>query len=125
MKNVYVSTTFYRDNSKIKDVLNFCKKHKINNLELGSNHCYSKNFLNKILLAGFFSILVAGSTSVIAWLLDPAIKKIFIEKDEQLIFIIPVFIILSFAAKGISLYFAKSTMIMVGEEIKKILHKSP
>lgn len=46
MKNVYVSTTFYKDNSKIKDVLNFCKKHKINNLELGSNHCYSKNFLN-------------------------------------------------------------------------------
>ena len=82
---------------------------------------YSKNFLNKILLAGFFSILVAGSTSVIAWLLDPAIKKIFIEKDEQLIFIIPIFIILSFATKGISLYFAKSTMIMVGEEIKKIL----
>ena len=82
---------------------------------------YSKNFLNKILLAGFFSILVAGSTSVIAWLLDPAIKKIFIEKDEQLIFIIPIFIILSFTTKGISLYFAKSTMIMVGEEIKKIL----
>ncbi len=45
MKNVYVSTTFYKDNSKIKDVLNFCKKHNINNLELGSNHCYSKQTL--------------------------------------------------------------------------------
>ena len=45
MKNVYISTTFYKDNSKIKDVLDFCKKHKIKNLELGSNHSYSKNFL--------------------------------------------------------------------------------
>ena len=34
---------------------------------------YSKNYLNKIIIAAFFSILVAGSTSAIAWLLDPAI----------------------------------------------------
>ncbi len=82
---------------------------------------YSKKFLNKIFLAVFFSVLVAGSTSAIAWLLDPAIKKIFIDKDETLIFLIPTFIIITFAAKGISLYFAKSTMIVVGEEIKKLL----
>ena len=82
---------------------------------------YSKKFLKKIFIAGLFSIMVAGSTSAIAWLLDPAIKKIFIEKDETLIFVIPLFIIVTFAAKGISLYFAKSTMIFVGEEIKKFL----
>ena len=82
---------------------------------------YSKKFLNKIFLAVFFSVLVAGSTSSIAWLLDPAIKKIFIDKDETLIFLIPAFIIITFATKGISLYLAKSTMIKVGEEIKKIL----
>jgi ATP-binding cassette, subfamily B, bacterial MsbA len=82
---------------------------------------YSKKFLNKILFAAFFSIMVAASTSGIAWLLDPAIKKIFIDKDETLIFLIPAFIIVTFATKGISLYLAKSTMIKVGEEIKKIL----
>ena len=82
---------------------------------------YSKKFLNKILFAAFFSIMVAASTSGIAWLLDPAIKKIFIDKDETLIFLIPAFIIITFATKGISLYLAKSTMIKVGEEIKKIL----
>ena len=82
---------------------------------------YSKRFLKKIFIAGLFSIIVAASTSAIAWLLDPAIKKIFIDRDETLIFIIPIFIIITFAAKGISLYFAKSTMIHVGEEIKKLL----
>ncbi len=82
---------------------------------------YSKKFLRKIFAAGIFSIIVAGSTSAIAWLLDPAIKKIFIEKDETLILLIPAFIVVTFAAKGISLYLAKSTMIAVGEEIKKLL----
>ena len=50
---------------------------------------YTKKYLNKILLSAFFSILVAGSTSSIAWLLDPAIKKIFIDKDQSLIIFIP------------------------------------
>ena len=82
---------------------------------------YTKKFLSKMFIAGFFSIIVAGSTSSIAWLLDPAIKKIFIEKDQTLIIIIPILIIFAFAAKGISLYIAKTTMISVGEEVKKIL----
>ena len=82
---------------------------------------YSKKFLNKIFLSAFFSIIVAVSTSAIAWLLDPAIKKLFIEKDQTLIFFIPLLIIIAFATKGLSLYLAKATMISVGEEIKKTL----
>jgi len=42
---------------------------------------YTKNYVNKILISVFFSLLVAGSTSSIAWLLDPAIEKIFVEKE--------------------------------------------
>ena len=82
---------------------------------------YTSKFLNRILLAVLFSIIVATSTSAIAWLLDPAIKKLFIEKDQKLIFIIPTAIIIAFAAKGISLYFAKTILVGVAEEVKKIL----
>jgi subfamily B ATP-binding cassette protein MsbA len=82
---------------------------------------YSKKHINKILLSAFFAILVAGSTSGIAWLLDPAIKKIFIEKDQSLIMVIPALIIVAFATKGFALYFAKATMISVAEEVKKTL----
>jgi len=82
---------------------------------------YSKKYLDKIILSALFSILVAGSTSAIAWLLDPAIKKLFIEKDQSLIFFIPLMIIVAFTTKGLSLYLAKATMISVGEEIKKRL----
>jgi ATP-binding cassette, subfamily B, bacterial MsbA len=82
---------------------------------------YSKKYINKILISVFFGVLVAASTSAIAWLLDPAIKKIFVEKDQSLIFIIPLLIIVAFTIKGLALYFAKAIMIRVAEEIKKIL----
>ena len=72
---------------------------------------YSKKYLNKIIIAAVFSILVAGSTSAIAWLLDPAIEKVFIEKDQSLLILIPVMIIIAFTTKGLSLYYAKATMI--------------
>jgi subfamily B ATP-binding cassette protein MsbA len=82
---------------------------------------YSKKHIKKILLSLFFALLVAGSTSSIAYLLDPAIKKIFIEKDQTLILIIPIFIIIAFATKGLSLYLAKILMIGVAEEVRKDL----
>ena len=80
---------------------------------------YTKYHLSKIILEVIFSILVAGSTSATAWLLDPAIEKIFIEKDQSLIFIIPILIIIAFSTKGISLYIAKILMIKTAEEVKK------
>ena len=82
---------------------------------------YTKKYLKQIIIAVFFSLLVAGSTSSIAWLLDPAIEKIFIEKDQSLLMIIPLMIIVAFSTKGVSLYLAKVIMINVGEEIKKKL----
>ena len=82
---------------------------------------YTGKFLDKILLAGFFSIIVAASTSATAWLLDPAIEKIFLNKDQTLIFLIPIAIIIAFSTKGTSLYFAKLIMINVSEEVKKMM----
>ena len=82
---------------------------------------YTTKHLKKILFAIIFSILVAGSTSAIAWLLDPAIKKIFIEKDQTLIYIIPLAIIISFTLKGVSLYLAKTILIKVANNVMKTM----
>ena len=89
----------------------------MNNIEILKKlyNQYTKKFLPKILFSIFFSLLVAGSTSAIAWLLDPAIKKIFIEKDQTLILLIPAAIIIAFTTKGLSLYIAKTTLIKVGQ----------
>jgi len=80
---------------------------------------YTKKFIKTISISVFFTILVAGSTSAIAYLLDPAIKKIFIEKDQTLILIIPILIVVAFTIKGLSLYIAKVLMIGVAEEVRK------
>ena len=80
---------------------------------------YVKKYVNKILFSLFFSLLVAGSTASIAWLLDPAIKKIFIEKDQTLLYLIPLAIIIAFITKGSSLYLARKIMIIVSTEVTK------
>jgi len=82
---------------------------------------YTKKFLRKIFIAVLCSLFVAASTSSIAWLLDPAIDKIFIQKDQTLLMVIPLLIIVAFTTKGISLYLAKVIMIDVAEDIKKKL----
>ena len=78
-----------------------------------------RNLSKLTFISLFFSILVAGSTSAVAYLLDPAIKKIFIDQDQTLIYLIPIAIISAFSIKGFSLYFAKSNMIHVAEHVKK------
>ena len=63
--------------------------------------------------------MLAASTSAVAYLLDPAIKQLFIEKKQSLIYLIPGLIVLAFAIKGGSLYMAKVIMIRVSEEVRK------
>ena len=95
----------------------------MNNLEILKRlyNDYTKKYLTKILISVFFSVLLALSTSSVAYLLDPAIKKLFVEKDQTLILIIPLLIIIAFIIKGTSLYLAKIIMIGVSEEVKKDL----
>ena len=82
---------------------------------------YTKKYLPQIFLALIFSLILAASTSSIAWLLDPAVEKLFIQKNKSLMILIPLGIVLAFSAKGISLYLAKSIMISVGEDVRKAI----
>ena len=82
-----------------------------------------KYHLNKIFLCLILSICIAGTTSAIAWLLDPAVKKIFIDKNQTLAWLIPIAIIITFAVKGLSLYFARLNINIVGQRISGELQK--
>ncbi|MDA9180736.1 ABC transporter ATP-binding protein/permease [Pelagibacteraceae bacterium] len=84
---------------------------------------YIRKHLKKIFISLILSLIVAGSTSGIAWLLDPAVKKIFIDQDKLYAWTIPLLIILAFAGKGISLYLARINLIRVGEEVCGELQK--
>ena len=80
---------------------------------------YTKKYVKKIALSVFFTILLAGSTSSVAYLLDPAIKQLFIEQKKNLILVIPILIVLAFAVKAASLYIAKVIMIGVAADVTK------
>ena len=84
---------------------------------------YVQKHLKRIILALLLSIIVAGSTSGIAWLLDPAVKKIFIEQDKVFAWSIPLLIVIAFSSKGLSLYLARTNIIKVGEEVAGELQK--
>ena len=80
---------------------------------------YTIKYLRKILISVFFTLLLAGSTSSIAYLLDPAIKQLFILQEQSLMYVIPAVIIFAFAVKASSLYIAKVIMINVAAEVRK------
>ncbi len=80
---------------------------------------YTKKYVKKIILSVFFTMLLAGSTSSVAYLLDPAIKQLFIEQKKNLILVIPGLIVLAFVVKGASLYIAKVIMIGVSVDVTR------
>jgi subfamily B ATP-binding cassette protein MsbA len=84
---------------------------------------YVKFHIKRILLCFILSIVVAGTSSATAWLLDPAVKKIFIDKDQTLAWLIPIIIIITFSSKGLSLYFARLNINIVGQRIAGVLQK--
>ena len=84
---------------------------------------YVKKHIKRILISLALSLIVASSTSGIAWLLDPAVKKIFIEQDKLFAWSIPILIIIAFSSKGLSLYFARLNIMRVGQEVAGALQK--
>ena len=80
---------------------------------------YTQKYVKKILVSIFFTLLLAGSTSSVAYLLDPAIKQLFIEQKKHLILVIPGLIILAFVIKAASLYIAKVIMIGVSVDVTR------
>jgi len=86
-------------------------------------HHYTKKHLDKIIISLLLSFVVAGSTAAIAWLLDPAIEKMFIDQDTTMMLIIPIAIVIAFACKGLSLYLARVVLIKVGGKIVFVIQK--
>ena len=78
-----------------------------------------KKYISQILIIFIFIIISALSTSAVAWLLDPAIKKIFVEKNSSLLFGIPILIVLAFLIKSLSIYVIKTKTIKISFNITK------
>ena len=78
-----------------------------------------RRYLSQILIIFLFILVSAGATAGVAWLLDPAIKKIFVEKNTKLLFIIPALIVFAFMLKSIATYIIRVKTIKVSYSVIK------
>ena len=83
-----------------------------------------KKYLPDLGIILIFMIINGAATAAVAWLLDPAIKKIFIEKDNQMLFLIPLFIVIAFVAKSVSLYFTRIQSVNISFKVKESIQKN-
>ena len=81
---------------------------------------YVKKYLSKLLISLLLSFGVAGSTAAIAYLLDPAIEKMFIVQDKSMMLLIPIAIVFAFCGKGLSLYLARVILIKIGNGVAEV-----
>ena len=76
-----------------------------------------KRYIPELSITFLFIIITSLTTAATAWLLDPAIKEIFINKNTKMLYLIPLAIILTFLLKSISIYGTRIITIKVGIKI--------
>ncbi len=82
---------------------------------------YMKNYKGKFALAIFGMILVSVSTAAVAYLVKPVMDKIFIEQNITMLYILPIFIVLSFLGKGIGAFLSSYYLTYIGEDVVRIM----
>ncbi len=91
----------------------------MNNNELINRifHTQIKKYLNLIFICLFFMIISAVTTAASAWLLDPAIKEIFLNQNKTMLYMIPLAIIIVFVLKGLSTFAVRIVTIKIGMKV--------
>ena len=78
-----------------------------------------KRYIPELSITFLFIILTSLTTAATAWLLDPAIKEIFENKNAKMLYIIPIAIIITFIMKAFAVYGTRIVTIKVGIKIIK------
>ena len=78
-----------------------------------------KKYIPELSITFVFIILTSLTTAATAWLLDPAIKEIFENKNKQMLYLIPIAIVFTFIIKAFSIYGIRIITIKVGIKIIK------
>ena len=76
-----------------------------------------KPYAGAFILASGCMALVASSTAALAWLMDPVVNRIFVERRADLLWPVGIAVFASFAVKGIAAYGQTMIMTRVGQTI--------
>lgn len=82
---------------------------------------YLKNYKLKFFFAVIGMIMVAGGTAGTVYIIEPLLDDIFINKDKDLLFIMPFIVVGIYAIKGIGGYIQKYYISFIGQDIVRII----
>lgn len=78
---------------------------------------YVRKHHSKLIISIFCMIVVAGATALNAWMMQPVLDEIFINKNKKLIVIIPIAVITIAFFKGIASYIQSIFMSFIGYKL--------
>ena len=78
---------------------------------------YYKDYIGKFILVLIGIILVSAGTAGSAYIIKPLLDEIFVNKDEAMLAIIPVIIIVIYTGKGIGRYMQAYYISFIGQDI--------
>lgn len=76
-----------------------------------------RHYRGKLFLSVVAMLMVAGASAAIAWMIKPLLDEIFIQKNTHLLYLLPLFIVLTYLAKGVGGFVQEYTMSYVGQDI--------
>jgi subfamily B ATP-binding cassette protein MsbA len=76
-----------------------------------------KKYIPELSITFIFIVLTSLTTAATAWLLDPAIKEIFENKNKQMLYLIPLAIVFTFILKAFSIYGTRIITLKIGIKI--------
>ena len=71
----------------------------------------------RLALAGIFMVIVAGTTALTAWLMDPVVNKLFIEQDRSMLMVVSAAVLLTFLIKSLASFAQDTLMAYTGQRI--------
>ena len=78
---------------------------------------YFKEYKLKFLFAVIGMALVAGGTAGTAYIIEPLLDDIFINKDRNMLFVMPFIIVALYSSKGLGGYIQTYYISFIGQDI--------
>jgi len=82
---------------------------------------FYKNYKLQFIYAFIGIILVAASTAATAYAIQPLLDDIFINKDEEMLYMMPIFVVILYTAKGFGRYIQAYYISFIGQDITRIV----
>lgn len=84
---------------------------------LGRFKPYFKDYLRQFCLVALGMLMASGGTAATAWIIDPVLNKIFVEKNKDLLYILPYAVVIIYFTKGLGTFLQAYYTAYIGQDV--------